>query len=361
MFQRANKIVITESSATKRSHPAVGDTGYINNMYLFFADRFILLDAFFFRYESDIKRNRTRRERKRFIIDLGMKKSLKHKLEIYGVPRKFFLENNYVTNLTVSEYTIGDNAGLSEYPNIGSLWYNQYDKVGHNKSESLVKIPYGQIMLAPDRRKSIQSDGPSALCCWIECIIPLVENAVALRPGDNMPDNSFSKMVAKIYIRRLSRYVRRPKNDPNGMALALNRDIQSCLSPKGRHNLIMDMQMIHVLSGSLLNNCNTNILKNNFVIQERLRFSDIWKYHGFMKAYESVQPATAKALAGLFFRSVIVAGDTEKKLFELGTTGIVPWSYEMTKSKAKKFGDIKRAANFGSAALNRIFEEDLLS
>jgi hypothetical protein len=320
-----------------------------------------LLDAFFFRYGSDIKKNRARCERKRFIIDLGMKKSLKRNLEIYGVQRKFFLENNYVTNLTVSEYTIDDNARLLEYPNIDSLWYNHYNKASNRKSKSLVKIPYGQIMLAPDRRKSIQSDGPSALCCWMECIIPLVENAVALRPGDNTPDNSFSKMVARIYGGRLSRHVKRPKNDPDGMALALNRDIQSCLSPKGRHNLIMDMQMIHALSGSLLNNCDTSILKNSFVIRDKLRLSNTWKSNGLIKAHESIRPASAKALAGLFFRSVIMTGDIEKKLFELGATNIVPWSYQKIKIKAKKFGDIKRAANFGSAALNRIFEEDLLS
>jgi len=366
MFQRSNKIVITESSASKRSHPAVGDTGYLNSMYLFLVDRFILLDAFFFRYKSDIKKDRTRCERKKFIIDLGMKKALKRKLGIYGVPRKFFLENNHVINLTVSEYTIADNADLSEFPNINSLWYSHYNKAGNRKSKSLVKIPYGQIMLAPDRRRPIQSEGPNALCCWVECIIPLIENGTAPRPNYmDAPDNAFSRTVSRIYAGRMSRHITPPKNNPNGIALALNRNIQNHLSPEGRHNLIMDMQMIHALSGSLLNNCDTSILKNRLVMQDRrdsrLQLSNIWKHHGFMSAYKSTQSPAAKALVGLFFRSIITTVNTEKKLLELGKTNVLPWSCQQIKTKAKKFEDIKMAANFDSAALNRIFEENLLS
>lgn len=356
MFQRASKIVITESSAPNRSHPTVGDTGYLNNMYLFFADRFILLDAFFFRYKSDIKEGKTRCERKKFIIDLGMKKSLKRNLEVYGAPRKFFLENNYVANLTVSRYGVDE-----EFPRIDSLWHNHHDRAGNNKSKSLVKIPYGQIIPAPDSKKPIQSEGPDALRCWIRCVIPLVENSAVVMLGNDLLDDSLNKTICRLCRRMLPQHVHHIRDDINGPVLALPRSALERLGSEDKRNIIMDMQMVRALSKSLLNNCDAAISDNVFVLRNKLYFSEEWRSYGITRACESTLSGAARALAGLFFRSAIMAGNTEKKLFEMGKNGTIPWSNEMIKNRARKFEDIKRAANFGSAALNRIFEGDLLS
>lgn len=362
MFQRAHKIVITESSATKRSHPAVGDVGYLNNMYLFFVNRFILLDAFFFRYKSDIKKDNTRCERKRFIIDLGMKKSLKRKLAIYGLSRKFFLENKYVVNLTVSGHIISDNNLVAELPSINSLWYKRYNKDGNLKLKPLTKIPYGHISLAPDRKKPIQSDGPNALRCWIECLIPLIESSTVIRYGDELPDNSFNAKVSSVYRRTLSRYIH-SRSDVNGLALTLHKNAPAGLGSMGERRVIVDMQMIHALARSFLNNCDTSILTHPLVNQGKRRFSSVWRNKGLTAIYNypDISPTATKALTGLFFRSVIMPGDTEKKLLIMSQNGAMPWGFGVIKSKAKKFKNIKRAADFSSAALNRIFEEDLLS
>ena len=104
MFQRGQKILILESSASRRAHPAVGDIGYLNNMYLFFKDRFILLDMFILTYKSDIKAGKDRCERKRFLIDLGINERLRYKLSRTGLPKKFFARNSHMANLTPAGY-----------------------------------------------------------------------------------------------------------------------------------------------------------------------------------------------------------------------------------------------------------------
>jgi hypothetical protein len=177
-----------------------------------------------------------------------------------------------------------------------------------------------------------------------------------------MPDSSFNSKVSGLYRKTLSRYIH-TRSDINGLALTLHRNAPAGLGSMSRRKVIVDMQMIHALSRSFLNNCDIGILTHNFVNHGKAIFSHTWNSKGLIAAYDypKISPEVTRALTGLFFRSIIMSGDTEKKLTSMGINNTMPWSFGRIKARAKEFEDIKRAADFGSAALNRIFEGDLLS
>lgn len=87
MFQRGHKVEVIESNAIKGMRPRKGDIGYLNNMFLFPREKFILTDIFFF-----LRGQKTHKvEHKKFIIDLGMSKSDKNLISRTGVNKLFFV------------------------------------------------------------------------------------------------------------------------------------------------------------------------------------------------------------------------------------------------------------------------------
>jgi len=367
MFQRASKIIITESSSQKRAHPAVGDVGYLNNMYLFFVDQFILLDAFFFSYKSDRKEKKDRCERKRFIIDLGMSKQLKRKLKDYGVPKSFFIKNKYVANLTISGHKVSG-AIRAESPNMGSMWYRTLNKKAKSLLGNTVKIPYGQIALAPRRKNSILSDGPGALKCWIECMLPIVGTEILFVPGGTQ-DTPITNIVNDFYYARLDRYTN-IRAVGIGTSIGLRKDVLNRFEYFGSsmHRLIEGLQRAHALSNFLLHNCDMNILTDRSQRMYMDLFSKDWNKYGIKHAYsrEGVKIRTRvpvmiiKFVVGFFFRSIIMPGDTESKLLSMNKSDALKWKPSKIAERSKELEDMKRAAEFDSAALNRIFERDLL-
>ena len=192
MFQRGQKIIILESSADRKTHPRAGDIGYLDNMYLFINDKFILLDAFFFKYTIDNKQNKDRVEKKRFIIDLGMQKNLKFNMS-NGVPIKFFV-NKYHINLTSTGYTIGvskDTENIVEYPLIYSnygIWNSlrrsaKDNSVNTHLSKELYKIPYGHITLFSNKYNSkykIEERSNNEFIAWIRSMTPVISSMLGI-------------------------------------------------------------------------------------------------------------------------------------------------------------------------------------
>ena len=103
MFKRGQKIEVVSYYGKGSSRPKIGDIGYLSNMFLYPSKKFILADAVFYKYGRDDK-NKSRLEHKRFIIDLGMNKGLKHRIVNVGISREFFINNIYV-NLTPIGYS----------------------------------------------------------------------------------------------------------------------------------------------------------------------------------------------------------------------------------------------------------------
>jgi hypothetical protein len=363
MFQRGSKIIIIESSSSGRAHPAVGDIGYLNNMYLFFVDRFILLDAFFFAYKSDRKGRNDRCERKRFIIDLGMTRSLKHRLQIYGVPKKFFTRNKHVTNLSPAAYNIGGGV-LTESPNINSIWWRPNNRKLQTTLNNAVKIPYGQIALAPQRRKTIWSDGAGAVRCWIECMLPVFNAEIIFIQG-NGSTAYISNMASDIYRRMLdSCTIIMPT--VHGSSIALRKDAIVRFKLLSINESIDGVRKVHSLSKYLLDNCDANFLADRSKSMYMSMFSQKWGRDGLKSACDnnfppqSIPEQIIKFVTGFFFRSIIMSGNTENNLYLLQEAGGLQWKLDKVREVSKELEDMKRAADFNSAALNRIFERDLL-
>jgi len=377
MFQKASKIIITESSAPNSAHPAVGDVGYLNSMYLFFKDRFILLDAFFFLYKSDKRRNETRCERKRFIIDLGMSDKLKLKLKVYGIKKSFFINNKYVVNLTPTTHTASSSA-LVEQPDIHSMWYKHTNNKNQSTMKSAVKIPYGHIALAPDRKKSMCTGHSNELRCWIECALPVLSAEMSSLTAPTMiKDALIYRMIADRYINQLTKYIQvKPLSGTTRTGYELRKNVRK--RPFDIDNIrttVNGIQMMYVLSATILRNCDERSLRYWCDIPDIhssiARFAQHWSDSGLEDAYAKtacsvhvgegyfIPPGVVQLLTAIFFRAIFTAVPTESKLFILKKNYALPWSASTIRARAAEFEKIKLGADCSSAALNRIFEENL--
>jgi hypothetical protein len=346
MFQRGQKIVILESSSPKRSHPAAGDVGYLNNMYLFFKDKFILLDAFFLSYASDVKNNVDRCERKRFVIDLNMKKGLKYKLRNGGVPRKFFIKNRYVANLTPHGY-IFSQPEYMESPSITSIWLRMYNSSGDYLINSDTKIPYGQIALVPNSKKPINKEGRNALKCWIQCLLPILDAEVNIFAPDYNDIPTIHKTANSKYYQSLHRLM--PKQ----------RRVEA-LANKRVANIIEDMRILQVMSKFFLDGCDIQFFRSELLLHHRRAMHALWGTKSDISSIVGEFPqVVTDALIGVFFRSLLTSKNTKSALYAMNSSGSLPWSSDKIRERSEKLETIKQEANSNSAALTRIFEEQL--
>jgi hypothetical protein len=346
MFQRGQKILILESSASRRAHPAVGDVGYLNNMYLFFRDRFILLDMFVLAHKSDIKVNKDRCERRRFLVDLGIDKKLKYKLSQIGIPKKFFMQNSYIANLTPAGY-IFDPHGYRETPSGHSIWARQHNKKFKSILDVRVKIPYGQIAVVPNPKKPFEEASVNAIKCWMKCLTPLLIAGVK-EFGYNDRDNvrTISAMASYLYYNTFGKILQNKMNVPD----------------RTLPDVISDLRKIQVLSGFFLNSCDENLLKNPELRKYRGIINMVWGAKGSIDALvngHGIPEEIINALVGIFFRSLLANENTKSQLFKMKNANLLPWSGASINAKSKTLEKIKLKANSGSAALNRIFEEKL--
>ena len=114
MFLRGQRVRIIESNAKGRTHPKVDDIGYINNLFLFPTEKFILASIFFCIYGDEQNR---RMEHKKFILDLGMDIKMRKQISREGVTKLFFLEKSSVclTPTFVKTCKRRNNKGYTRY------------------------------------------------------------------------------------------------------------------------------------------------------------------------------------------------------------------------------------------------------
>lgn len=81
MFLRGQRFVITESNTKGRTHPKIGDCGYIRNVVLFLDTvsgfHFTMVDAYFFKFYKD---KEGRCEKKRFVLSNDLDAMFKMRL-----------------------------------------------------------------------------------------------------------------------------------------------------------------------------------------------------------------------------------------------------------------------------------------
>jgi len=176
MFRRGQKVRIIESNAKKRAHPAMGDVGYLNNMFLFPKDHFILVNLFMCSY----KENDNRSERKNFILDIGMHGSTKNRISRTGVNKLFFTKEPHVnlnpTFFLKSHCKYGNRSYeiIQSFPQlVGTygLWtgYTSISAKCDRNNDSLFRIPCGNIAKCSEKRSRSQVD-MKEFTAWLRSI-----------------------------------------------------------------------------------------------------------------------------------------------------------------------------------------------
>jgi len=407
MFQRGQKIIILKSSAKTKSHPNIGDIGYLNNIYLFPEHRFILLDGFFFNYKSG-KENKNRSERKKFIIDLGMKSSFRYKISYQGVPVSFFARNDDVVNLSSVGYHLGkitqrsSEIHLLDYPilcgNLG-IWPGprkkskvkvtkfkdkilvkaevKDEKVDEVK-DKLVKIPHGQIALVSTRsdsnRYQLETCDKNEFQAWLQSMIPVVSSMLEIFCSytriynlNKMRDGCFNKAYAaySAWIAPYLSYTVSPgassycfpssyrfRQDFGNVAVSAKKDIiKSVNFLKSLTNIFLSRLDLYFINYLI----RTSRERSSFVINGIV---EAWISEGFLPSIPKIaEPAVPyyQLLRSVFFRNLLT--DTSHGALRL-LTNYLPkgWAEEAyLEEKAKIFENIRKASSSDSAALNRIY------
>ncbi len=357
MFQRGQKVIVVESSATGRSHPSVGDVGYLDNMYLFFRDKFILANAYFFHYRKD-DRPGERCEKKRFVIDLGMRRHFRHKLLKYGVPKTFFTHNPQMVLLT----TVGNSYNKKhdhfiDHPDIlgqGGIWNSTKDP----KLSKTVKLPYCHIALANNTQPSKYSIAKSytnEVNAWFRSVDSVL--ASSLNYFSSLDTNSMHRQSVIIYD-QIRKYLCVTLTPHGSAAYSISPGRRS---PDHMCRLICGMRQIQSLMNIFIGRTDEMLLNNLHNMESTVRVC-LREYEDISDAFTALrnevdtgpESGAIPAIVSLFYRSIIMKHNTTKALTDMRK--FLPWTDKQIEEKAKAATLMRKEANKHSAALNRIFE-----
>lgn len=168
MFNRGKRIEIIKSSRQGSSGLKIGDLGYLENMFLFLNERFILASAIF------LKGKKHRLEKKRFIIDLGMDEKSKLGILHQHTSRDFFASKQQLNLLPIIYDSRCGSDHIWQFINYPDL-FNSCGGVWNNKEVknlSKIKIPICDIKLSPIK-KSLLSYNNIEFEAWLRSIITI--------------------------------------------------------------------------------------------------------------------------------------------------------------------------------------------
>jgi len=360
MFKRGNRIMVVESTASGRSHPAVGDIGYLNNMFFFYRDRFILADAYFFHYKKD-STSKDRCEKKRFIIDMGIKKHFKAKLMSVGIPTQFFTLNSYKVNLTPVVYHSDSNC-IMDVPNVigpYGIWTRKHKTIKHTDTmlNRLVKLPLCHIALASNidgAKYDLATRSHNEVSAWFKSLIPVMSLASSF--GSNIADvnNIHGKIVIAHGKMSGCLLMRLMKNGHTAYSM------KPTLKRKGLSAVIRSMRQIQMLSEFLMEESDAHII--NTMGDHFMELKKYWKVGGLEKVVTDGHRASpfSSGLPFIFLRGLMMSSNTRNSLEHM--LKYIPWG-NSTNSRMRKVSTayvIGKEADNNSAALNRFFEEELI-
>lgn len=348
MFHRGQRIIITESLATGKTHPAVGDIGYLNNMYLFYKHRFILADAFFSNYKIDLVKGKFRCERKRFVIDLGMSNNLKRRMLISGLKRKFYIGDEARVNLfSVGYFDAG--RSLFETPPL---------KGGHgifytDKSQKLIKIPIVNIKAAPGRY-SLMERPPVELDAWIRCMTPIL-NAHLLLFNHLKIQKLFNEIDSAFYVESQGDY-------------EIFKIDWTIIGPNMRERVISTLRKIQSFSDLYVADLDLLHAKDfgsNCAASSTTKSA--WSNKGIFSLIDLITKADSTAsiikfriqcTISIVLRALLFSQYAYKNIAPLAYS--LPWTETSLTKKMDIFKNIRKEVDDSSAALARIYEEKLL-
>lgn len=368
MFRRGQKVRIIESNAKKRAHPATGNTGYLDNMFLFPKDHFILINLFMCSYgESD-----HRVERKNFVLDLGMHNSVKNKISRVGVNKLFFMEKRSI-NLNPTffltrkhRYAVRSYELVQAFPQlIGTygIWpsYTSVSNERNRKKDSMFRIPCGRISICSEKKCRTKVN-IKEFTAWIRSVSTEIISALQLfdhfYPSNGGRLNNHAghmwKNINHIF------HTETQFDDVTYLHFMENRFAK--LTPVERLaliNTVMQMRnMAHIayerLTLYLIHRRSTEGLKLQYL---KKHLSD--GQMSYLLDPDFIRRSGGPVLTSVFiteclYRSLITKHCTADRLDQIAK--FLPsdsWSLEQM---AKDAEEIKVEADSNSAALNRIFE-----
>ena len=373
MFWRGQKIVVIESSAKGGAHPQKNDVGYLDNLYLFPSYQFILMDAFFFGYKGDIKKNVGRKaEKKRLIINLGMTSKLLSDITKDGITKQLFFDlgPTGLTSVGCKPYIFREI--FVEYPQfIGpyGVWSKSNSTMANTNAK--VKIPYGNI--APfssvyNRKCSLKDCDNEELSAWLRTMSPMIAfiRSASFSPNSHKVRNSISKKAESIWI-GINKYFN--IDTANGAGEIGNHRFSievPFLNSNEKNHVIEQIRELETLCNivlygqdiAFLNRANN--VDNRFSMQ---KLGALWQEYGIAalrskKASVPTVKGIAIVLRSIFFRSIIMSKDIPNQLKILSK--YFPSLGISSNKSVHFFQSIQRDANNSSAALARIFDSSLI-
>lgn len=386
MFNVGQKVVIIESlKNTSKRHPQVGDIGYLSKLFFYPKGRFLLAEIIFCQYVKDIKLNKFRKERKKFIIDVNMPKSLKYKISKYGINRDYFASGNEIC-IAPNQHHVGHDGplftgkkvlGLDKTitipimsPNINN--YNILFDIWSKSKSNKVSIPIGQLALYSKKRnrKERLTKTPlvditcSELSAWFMCVWPTIaatlfySNLNKTLPSSVKPIRSY---VSEIYKHSLSTCLlpKRTKKANNSKDADINTSLLG-QSQIAISDFVDSLRHAHAMTTISINKTYEQIIKRymeyfrDTATTEMVRSS--WKLEGMSNICFPNNPSISRQLQHVFYRAVF--SDVNISNVITKWSPIVP-VHDVSKV-ISKINDIKREAENNSVALNRLYEMGIM-
>jgi hypothetical protein len=366
MFHRGQRIIIKKSSASKRAHPSVGDIGYIGSAFLFYRNRFILIDGEFFSYSDGLSIDTVRKsERKRFIIDLGMSAQNKRLLKTEGMPRKWFLSSKYVVNLNPVEISV--NAPCADRPAMSSMWPRMMEQAGNIRRyvpllDKKVKIPVGQIALfTSDRKYATGTLSPYEMRAWLRVMSPVID--MSYRASDNMLDKDDAYHRMYVLYQAVDQYLNLEKEYKIAHQHLFRLSTGAILSRDNQRSIVEIVRQIQAIAAMqwlkkesfLINNYISSEAKN-FMRSELMRAGLSGLINGDIRKRD---PSDFWDIAStVLCRALVMKGNTCNRLMSL--KDILYISDQWFVDISKEIDKMKEEAISDSAALARIFDGTLI-
>lgn len=364
MFYRGQKIVITESNVKGRMHPAVGDAGYIENMFLFPEDRFILASIVMCSY----KKGGPRAEHKKFIIDIGMNDTIKSKIDA-GVNKLFFLSKESVNLLPafIHKNKVGIPTARYErmvsFPQIvgtNGIWtgYTSKKKNRNKKCDTRVVIPYGHIK-EYGSKCALNNTAPLEIRVWLRSLIPNITALITFyRTINRDEEGNLTDKANSIFTNFGGIFDTIERNDITYLKVkpkALNEIKSSVgrlvIDPMRKLN-VMSVLAVYRLYKKYINTYTQ--YDGPAYIQRALCDRPLYALLNTNTLLSSnVKPLFGKLIVDYIYKSIFI--DRNTKLALGAVSDYIPKSWDI-KEISRIADEAKSDYNSGSAALNRIFD-----
>jgi len=370
MFYRGQRIIVKESSAKKRAHPNVEDVGYMGSAFLFYKERFILIDAEFFSYPGYSPGER-KGERKRFILDLGMKSSFRRKSILNGHSINWYTHNQCVVNLNPIDTLLS--VSWNDRPSLAGLWPSAYEmsmfSKGHsNRLGASTKIPVGRISSMNGNKYSMGKHGMNDIRAWMRVMSPVID--ISYRVGDSETSES-DEVLHRLYklYRHIREYVILKKEYGATQQYLFEWSEHAVTSKPRREAVITAVKYMQAINAMQRLKQEGFMAKHYIGDQVMPAMVDIVQRYGVKELINGGIKTRdgSKAwdiITSILFRALVMPGNTHNRLLlikNIFSPDNTEFNSQWCEKRSEAIDKVKEEAESDSAALTRIFDGTLIS